>query len=464
MATSLRETCRRAIAEADGWRVPLPDIPAMRPAERKLILPEDAPPEGVDLDLVAAQILQTLERHEPLSKRQIGFVPWCFWSTTPCIAEKRSFAQEALLQLKHLGSSRPVNRLANGYLADFASDRPMLAEVAALLERETATKSKRWLSLQRDFSVFDPKSGPVKLAQAAIGRRCPVRDILKSFGLHDTSAEGGFAFAATTQALLSLSRQNDQNHLDRLKLVTSLALDESGRTLMQGLANPLAEALLRPMVNSHVDQDTSDQFVRVITVALGDPRLERNGRWVSVESDLRNLVVRWLSRLSLRQFLDVVDQTAQVSKWFERRRFWEGHYEFYESKKIEIEAWVAFGESGARLARRAFGNSAGFARLHSQRKYVSSGHAVLLLKIGELMVADWSDNGKCNIWSRAADQDAPELYRSNYGSNEVQAFFGQGNFETADKLAWAHQGNWQDRIAQRLYELTGIRVPSKVYR
>jgi hypothetical protein len=78
-------------------------------------------------------------------------------------------------------------------------------------------------------------------------------------------------------------------------------------------------------------------------------------------------------------------------------------------------------------------------------------------------VVEWSDNGKCHIWSDASAPDAPRLYQRRYGSNEIQVFSGQGNFESEGKVAWVHAGNWRAKVAGRLRELTGLSVPSRIY-
>src|SRR5690606_16101213 len=91
-----------------------------------------------------------------------------------------------------------------------------------------------------------------------------------------------------------------------------------------------------------------------------------------------SIVRGWLTEQSLRQFLDIVDQTAVERMWKYRRAFWEAVYD----GGLISEAWVAFGPLGARLARRAYGPDASFARLETDGKQVEQGHAVLLLKVG----------------------------------------------------------------------------------
>ncbi|WP_438811224.1 EH signature domain-containing protein, partial [Serratia marcescens] len=68
-----------------------------------------------------------------------------------------------------------------------------------------------------------------------------------------------------------------------------------------------------------------------------------------------------------------------------------------------------------------FGANTQYARLHSsKRKRIERGHAVLLLKIGNGIVAEWSQNGICNIWHDAHDDTAPKWRRQDYTADEVR--------------------------------------------
>src|SRR5690606_766475 len=126
-------------------------------------------------------------------------------------------------------------------------------------------------------------------------------------------------------------------------------------------------------------------------------------------------------------------------------------------------AWVAFGPEGTAIARKAFGSEVRFAELFKQMKSVDPGHAVLLMRIGNGVIADWSHMGMCNIWLDAADPTAPKLYEERYGSNDVQI-----RSESSSTDAFSHINppgyTWQRKAATFLYEMTGRRLPASAYR
>jgi hypothetical protein len=88
------------------------------------------------------------------------------------------------------------------------------------------------------------------------------------------------------------------------------------------------------------------------------------------------IVRRWLTKQSLRQFLEVVGQTALARMWKHRGAFWGAVYD----RGLISDAWVVFGPLGAAAARRTFGKEISFATFDSGS--FEKGHAVLLLRIG----------------------------------------------------------------------------------
>src|SRR5690606_37922700 len=146
-------------------------------------------------------------------------------------------------------------------------------------------------------------------------------------------------------------------HLRRLAKVRTYALTPAGRPLFETIGCAIAEARLRPFVGLSPDEAVRDIYLQASLGLVADPRLHPQ-RWLQVADDLRLLVVSWLTDQALRQFLDVVDQIARERMWNYRRAFWEGIYDFLRTRGIDVQAWVAFGPDGERLARQRFGKLA----------------------------------------------------------------------------------------------------------
>jgi hypothetical protein len=182
--------------------------------------------------------------------------------------------------------------------------------------------------------------------------------------------------------------------------------------------------------------------------------------------DVADILRRWLTEQSLRQFFDVVDRIAPDGAWKYRRKFWLA----FHNQGLIRTAWVVFGDDGAAEARRAFGREALFGVFNgSGRKNIQKGHAVLLLDFGQCTVADWSYNGFCNIWPSNSPAKPPGLNLPTYSSDDVQRRVPADRTEQSSTRhdIFGHGGSenyvWQDRVARRLRDLTGVRIPQSDY-
>jgi SNF2 domain-containing protein/EH signature protein/restriction endonuclease/helicase-like protein len=184
---------------------------------------------------------------------------------------------------------------------------------------------------------------------------------------------------------------------------------------------------------------------------LGDPRIE-HGAWLRTDDSARDVFIRWLAQATLEQFLKVVDRLAPRHQWDYRRVFWNAYIE----KGAVANAWVAFGSSGAQVANQIAKNTAD--QLMLRFGTLTGGgadQAVLLLSIGDLVIADWSHNGKLRIWRRG-NKRAPEFNLNGYIAADLRA---HPDFETVH----LPPDGWQMRTEAHIRRHTGIRLNEAEY-
>jgi hypothetical protein len=190
---------------------------------------------------------------------------------------------------------------------------------------------------------------------------------------------------------------------------------------------------------------------------MGDPRTNASG-WIGCDGAA--LVVRkWLTELALRQFFDIVDKVAPAELWGHRRAFWGA----LEKKGYIDDAWVVFEGHGASAARSAFGREISFGTFSSGG--VQPGHSVLLLRIGTLVVIEWSHNGKCRIWDENSGERPPALFQSAYRAVDLRKEVSQAG--PTGQGIFVHHGSsnyhWQAQIAAFLKERRNIRLAKSSY-
>jgi hypothetical protein len=231
------------------------------------------------------------------------------------------------------------------------------------------------------------------------------------------------------------------------------------------LRGEVARAIVMPFGDRIPGAADRDLILSFLVSRFGDPRVKRAG-WIGMD-DVAEVLKRWLTEQSLRQFFDVVDRIAPDGAWKYRRAFWKA----YHDAGLIQNAWVVFGPDGAAEVRRSFGRDVRFGIFKGGgRKQVQQGHAVLLLDLGQCVVADWSYNGFCNIWPNS-DPDRPkELNAVNYTSDEIrrEVPIDRSELNLTRHDIFGHGGSenyvWQNRVAGRLRELVGVRIPQSAYR
>lgn len=231
----------------------------------------------------------------------------------------------------------------------------------------------------------------------------------------------------------------------------------------------IADALLLPYSDATPEKRDRDRLLSFLLEQFEDPR-QRPEHWTPMPQASR-IARKWLIEQSLRQFLDVVshsivDPTGAL-QWRYRRAFWTAVYDH----QLITDACVIFDDEGARIAERVFEGKTPYSKWrraarYTQRKQIQRGQACLLLRIGPGVVAEWSHNGRCNIWRDAGDATAPKLHQDDYSSDEVQAASGYAPLEAA-KLAIMHSApatySWQGKVANVISELTGVTIFGSEY-
>lgn len=368
-----------------------------------------------DLDTIAKRLRDaaSTDGRAVFRRRDLKYAPHCFWAGRSPIAESDDQAMSRILTaIVRSGRRRLVSTLAVAYLRHFRSQRPGV-NLAGQAIRNALKHAPSWVGeLSRRHSGFDHQRGPKAFARACLKANLTPGELLQQHGLDGDILRTGFAAEASRRGLREISsRLESSQSPDDLALIERWSFRDS-EPRFDGAVPAFARAALRPFLKKAPNDRLQRLLLDAVLTHVGDPRLHPQ-HWQQIEEE-RDLVRRWLTGQSLRQFLDIVDEIAQPDHWRFRRAFWEA---FYEAGLLE-EAWVAFGPEGRAEARRVFGKMAGFAELRPSRKPVEGGHAVLLMRIGDLVVCDWSHNGRCIIWP-SGGPGAPILYRRVYYSGDL---------------------------------------------
>ena len=371
---------------------------------------------------------------------------------------------EPLVELVQTTQRRaPFFALINAYLDAFEADD----EDVAALGTQLGKLSRKWPWREGDvwptradaFSLFAPGKAPSVIGEFVLSQADTPVKCLSEAGL-DTEARrlGGMARAAFASACRSTALLNGaaaQKNQERL--IEWAGIGGSALTYPQEWP-PYAQAMLVPWSNTDPDPPHRNRLIDAVVSHAGDPRVSRN-KWRPVEEkvpEAYQIVLRWLTKMSVEQFFDIVSETMtdRPDMWRERRKFWT---EYLKADLISA-AWVAFGADGAARASRAAYQTDNpglklFGRISSGSGRTAE-HAALIMRIGDLTIVDWSHNGRWNIWPKGSS-NVPELFRTNTR--------GRSDYDPQELMngpiygIHTHNGSWKGTVRDTIRRYTGAR-------
>jgi hypothetical protein len=270
---------------------------------------------------------------------------------------------------------------------------------------------------------------------------------LARVGLSGQLSVGGLAshvFLETMKQVRSgLEVRPLEEDVDRL---AAWVRGDNGQSHFSAYRHTFAETLLLPWVQKDPSVGLRDKIQNYVLELLGDPRIDSNA-WVRCDDLARAVIVRWLAKATLEQFFKVVDRVAPKQQWEYRRAFWTAYIE----KRVVRNSWVAFGSEGAEVATRIAETAQDkLMRQFATLKGAAPNQAVLLLEIEDLIVADWSHNGRLRIW-RTGNPSAPKFRVPSYIATQLR---GGADYETVH----LPPDGWQAGAESYVRRLTGVRL------
>ncbi len=310
----------------------------------------------------------------------------------------------------------PFYQLLGAYLATFdpqdIGTRWLATKLRAVAGHWEWRENDAWEKRIKQFDLLDVDQAPRRLAMAILGAPSTLHQLLRDVGLDGgLNSQSKLALAAFRAACAMVSTfPSDQVETAQAAV---LAWNDNGKPngrFPEGWVD-----ICRSCLEPWKDRDPSEQHKLLILSRLqawggGDPRVNNHKpRWSIVEDQAQaahGILMRWLTRASVLQFLEIValslhDEDDQ-RMWRERRAFWTSFLDRKTGPRIE-RAWVAFGRDAAAKARQVARNSRdpsfGNFGTHSETSRGRQ-HSALIMEIGDLVVVEWSHDSMCNFWKK----------------------------------------------------------------
>ncbi len=331
--------------------------------------------------------------------------------------------------------------------------------IQRLLHDSTDARLDSWRKAQGEFRLFETARGPATLAELILSGTQPVPIVLEMAGFREEGrAVSAYLCAVQAELLARIPaalrgpRAPEQTARVCQFLVNGkqLRFDDSRAAIARTLCQPWLDGGRQP------DLELQQAIKEFLITFMGNPQL-RPGRWVGAESKSA-LIRRWLARASLKVFFGLIADYAYDKQWKYREAFWLACLE----KGAIDDAWLALGASVHASARARDGLDSEFARLEGGG--ASGDQWVMLLRIGPLVLAEWSHVGALRAWLA---QQGPRLGQKSYAPNDLKRPclkfppdpMGQVGQRSDASGLWhtgAATGVWQRRAAMLLAQYANI--------
>jgi hypothetical protein len=383
-----------------------------------------------------------------LTMREIRLTATCLFEGERRLIDNSSFLTQYLGALRSLRSRTAARRLIGTYISHFDPKHPGVRELGHFLTDAMSSVEARWAWPQRhhQFKLFDPDQVATQLLRLATNVDNPRLELAKA-GLVGPLSVGKLAAHVFLEAMKETrSRLENNGSIEDVDRLASWVRGANVRMHFSEYRNGLADTLLLPWISKEPEDCVRERIQNCLLEFLGDPRMDKD-TWVRSDEAARSVIIRWLAKATLAQFLKVVDRVAAKHQWDYRRAFWSAYIE----KQFVSNSWVAFGTQGAEVAKR-FAETSDDKLMKQFATLGRSGsdQAVLLLQIHDLIIADWSHNGRLRIWRRG-NSNAPEFGSASYIATQLRA---SPEFE----IAHLPPDGWQAKAEAYIRRHTGIKL------
>lgn len=276
-------------------------------------------------------------------------------------------------------------------------------------------------------------------------------DFWRDFGLTGDLEAGGYS-SEVARILLSVAQRMLTERPELVNVVWDYVMQPDGVLRFPLLKKMTIECLLEPWSETPPPSSVRQNILAKLMSAFKDPRFRTNSaHWSGISDTAIKVIRKWLAAITIEQFFEIIDKTGKEEHWEYRKAFWKA----YIKKQFVDDACVALGRDAYTMARSILEKDATAAAILNDANKVQ---CVLLIKIADLTIAEFNQNGKCRFWE-SFGSNAPKLHQEEYSDKALRV---------APPLcseALSHHGSkhytWQQEFAKFIYGNTGYYVNQK---
>lgn len=376
----------------------------------------------------------------------------------------KTFFKEICAAVQKQGGRQHFAALLVAYLMNFSRESDRCRDISALLIEKKSKLPKIWIRRLERVELLDIDNIEDIIATQLL-QSGNENQTFESIGLVGAYRASLLATSALLQTAKIVGAQVAKDNYENVENFIGLISQDNkiknnfGQAAMVGLLLPFVE--LTPSTN------LKNKLKELFLLSFNDPRISShswpelalsNGGGVARDKCI-SIIKKWLNFDSIELFFKIIAEHAPDEQFEPRRQLWQDYFD----QEYVTDAWVILGPAAQRTAQQMKdADETALGLRWSELTGALSEQSVLLMKIGNLVVAEWSHSGKFRAWDDNSPTK-PKFYRSAYSGPELRRNSNKirtksGSF--SDGIT--HLGNWVPRAKQYINQQTGIRLSRKI--
>jgi hypothetical protein len=220
------------------------------------------------------------------------------------------------------------------------------------------------------------------------------------------------------------------------------------------------DAMISPFVHREPSHSVKQQLISKIIELYKDPRAHP---WPSLlgpqarerQEQCVSIFRKWLATAYLDLFFDIISATAEDHMFRERRLFWK---KYFEAGAVD-DFTLVLGPDADEEARRIQRSSAETRHMRwSSLSGALRNQSVLIMRLDDLVIAEWSHRGKIRFWKRS-DRYCPRFELNSYQGETLRAGSISVDTSAGQRDGIIHRpGSWQPWAKKAIQRHTGLSI------
>lgn len=358
------------------------------------------------------------------------------------------------------GSSLLTKSLLLGYLRISQENIFLVSSLRKVLNNKKNSLPHRWIEKIEKYDLLSENVGVSVANRILFNEDNEPWEVLADAGFkRGLLLGGGYSEAIFKRMAHELSGGHQEIALSRFMSLAKYKWPDgeflypftSSRT---GDIAVIANALLGPYINESPADNVKGEIEDFLLERFEDPRVNRR-RWSRVAQEHIAVLSRWLTQQSFEMLMQILKSSNNTGQWKDRSRFWG----YYLENNYVSDAWVVLGPEALIHAERLIADGALKSRSsfgvlsRDSSSSIQPIHSVILMKIGELIISEWTHDGKIRIY-HSDNEKKQQLYKASYSPANLR-------FDQSSNFYKSHLGNWQLDVENYIQQATGIYGPKR---